>query len=593
MDGYAVDRLSIATGAVSAGLSDVPLRGAERYRPLRLRFDVVNGTGAAVTLTPQLEYSQSGGGAGFRTVPVGAWVPGEAFYATANPATGVTLPAGSATEIVFDLRATVDAGWQAAYLFRIRDADTPIEVTRPAVIEMGLKPPIALSIGQVPGDPVVVAAIRYTLVGSDVATSRIAVARAASEASAEASPHGGYTLVTDACAACHSSHASPLRSLIQGEPNAAAICFSCHGAAGPASDIEQQFDAPSLPPNDPAAAAWFSHPATAPSNHTSDADNEFEGKLERHAQCADCHDPHQASSGLATLTAAGWTRSGALEGVAGTALVAGASGAPPTYARTEAVTLEYELCLKCHSGSTQLLPADPAHPSRWALDKGREIDPGSASYHPIAAPGTNATTAMANSLAGSSPNKLWTYPVDATIRCASCHGDPAKATPADPPDAADRLAVHASPNRGLLMAPYRDRTLPASGAAYEPSDFALCYQCHGESPYVDASGDANEQTSFNFHGLHVSDLAYSGSGGTAIDVAGAGEGNAVCAECHFRIHGTALALNPGDRDNARLVNFAPDVEPLDGTLRWTQSGSGGTCTLVCHGVSHAATPYGP
>ena len=55
-----------------------------------------------------------------------------------------------------------------------------------------------------------------------------------------------------------------------------------------------------------------------------------------------------------------------------------------------------------------------------------------------------------------------------------------------------------------------------------------------------------------------------GPAGTNIDTPGHGGGNAICAECHFRTHGTALAFNASDRDNPRLVNFAPNVKPYNG-----------------------------
>ena len=62
---------------------------------------------------------------------------------------------------------------------------------------------------------------------------------------------------------------------------------------------------------------------------------------------------------------------------------------------------------------------------------------------------------------------------------------------------------------------------------------------------MDTSGDVRPDTNFRYHGLHVSGLAGEGSGtaGTNIDVDGAGAGNATCAECHFRIHGSSYPAN--------------------------------------------------
>ena len=82
-----------------------------------------------------------------------------------------------------------------------------------------------------------------------------------------------------------------------------------------------------------------------------------------------------------------------------------------------------------------------------------------------------------------------------------------------------------------------------------------------------------------------------GPGGSSIDLPFAGAGNAICSECHFRIHGTALAVNEGDRSNPRLVNFAPNVRPNGSTIEFTKTATGGTCTLVCHGEAHFEVGY--
>ena len=101
------------------------------------------------------------------------------------------------------------------------------------------------------------------------------------------------------------------------------------------------------------------------------------------------------------------------------------------------------------------------------------------------------------------------------------------------------------------------------------------------------SNSSSAPTNFSLHQKHLTIIGGKGNGGTDIDTPGAGQGNAVCAECHFRIHGTALAYQVGDRNNTRLVNFAPNVTPSGGVLRWTPTvGGGGSCTLTCHGKDH-------
>ncbi|HET9681040.1 MAG TPA: hypothetical protein VFP19_03305, partial [Candidatus Limnocylindrales bacterium] len=154
-------------------------------------------------------------------------------------------------------------------------------------------------------------------------------------------------------------------------------------------------------------------------------------------------------------------------------------------------------------------------------------------------------------------------------------------------------APHAVANRGMLIAPYRDRILKGSSEAYDAADFALCYACHAEAPFVDTSQNARLDTRFPLHGTHVAGIAsFTGPGGS-IDTDGAGHGNALCAECHFRIHGTTFSVD-NQPPTSRLVNFAPDVQPYQGSnplyngqLVW----NGSSCTLTCHGVDHAAWSY--
>ena len=127
----------------------------------------------------------------------------------------------------------------------------------------------------------------------------------------------------------------------------------------------------------------------------------------------------------------------------------GAAGAAPAYtfldgARDRA-TLEYQLCFKCHSGST-VLPSNAGFtPSLYALDKAIEFNPANASYHPIEAAGTNQTPQMAASLAGSSPFKQWNFSTTSTIRCLDCHASSDRFDPSAPQAGVDQVEAGAEP----------------------------------------------------------------------------------------------------------------------------------------------------
>ena len=417
-----------------------------------------------------------------------------------------------------------------------------------------------------------------------------------------ASPHGPYdSMRTDACAGCHRAHTAKSVDLLPQVSPQSTLCFTCHDGTGATSNVESQYSDPAVAANDASdptstgyTASFYRHDATVTTSHVLGSNDEFGGVLNRHVECSDCHDPHKAAAVDSTVPAAGvaWPLSGRLTGVSGVAVTNGAAGSAPTYTfldgKSTAVQFEYQLCFKCHSGYTTLMSNSGVRPSWQMLDAGVEFNPANASFHPVEGPGTNTTQKMKDSLAGSWTGKLWTFSVDGTggvpntVRCTNCHASSKASTAAGP---GDDLSPHSSTFRGLLIRNYRDRDLMGSGESYSDTNFALCYTCHNPAPFRTESSTA---TNFRYHGKHLTGIDGSGSGGTSIDVLGAGQGNAICAECHFTLHSTATEASP----YTRLVNFGPNVKPYNGVLTWTSTSEGhGTCTLVCHGKSHDNESY--
>ena len=402
------------------------------------------------------------------------------------------------------------------------------------------------------------------------------------------------------CAGCHRAHTGQASMLLR---TAAApslksptttLCLTCHDGTGATLDVAADFT--KATPNDPATRSYYQHDVTAVTGHTLGSDDEFGGVFERHSECTDCHDPHDASAvpSVSNPTTEPWTASGRIIGTSGVRVTNGGAGSTPAYqfvnGTSATITAEYQLCLKCHSGYTKLLPDIPGRPSMDMLDAGMEFNPANSSYHPVEAPGRNATTAMANSLEGGSKYKLWTFTTTSTVRCTSCHSGAI----ADPPNsgvtAGSSLATHSSTYRGILVQNYEDRVLTATGLGFDESNFALCFLCHSDSPFISADRSA---TNFSLHQLHAAQIGSSSSGvpGT-IDTPGAGQGNALCAECHFRPHSTAT--DPAQ--NTGLVAFAPNVTGAGTTTTptWTSLTPGtGSCTLTCHGHEHTGSAYIP
>jgi predicted CXXCH cytochrome family protein len=412
-----------------------------------------------------------------------------------------------------------------------------------------------------------------------------------------ASIHGPYALNAPECGICHRTHTAQAPKLLA-KGSQSALCFACHDGTGANANVQAQY-ALVRPVNNPATREYYSHDALAPSTHTDSGLDEFGGVSNRHSECSDCHNAHKAKTADATQAAdgTGWEPSGKLAGVSGVSVVNGAAeNSTPAYTFLDGVnnlvTREYQLCFKCHSGSTTLTSNAGLKPSQYALDKAVELNPANPSFHPVEAAGKNQTAAMEASLKGSSPYKVWNFNLDSTVRCLNCHasGTTPDTTPTPLPQPGSALAPHTSANRGILLKNYRDRVLKSTNEAYSAGDFALCYMCHAEAPFLNSGSNA---TNFDLHAKHVSSLE-GGSGGTNIDTPGAGGSNALCAECHFRLHSTTNKVAGQTVPGTRLVNFAPNVQPLvaGGTLSWTQGTTGsGSCTLTCHGQKHDGFGY--
>ncbi len=352
------------------------------------------------------------------------------------------------------------------------------------------------------------------------------------------------------------------------------LCFSCHDGTGSNYNVAAEYSDVSIPNDDPATSSFYSHTAPTASAHTSGQSDEFAGVFNRHAECGDCHNPHEANGALTVATGSGWTASGAL---------AGTTGVTESLAWQSPITYEYELCLKCHSSYTTL--RSYTAPSDKKTDKAAEFDPASASYHPVEAPGTNTSAALQNSLNGGS---LWQFTTGSTIRCTNCHASYQEVAGSPAPGA--RLAPHTSQYRSLLIANYRDRTLKPANEQYNSNDFALCYLCHSETPFSEGSG---QETEFDEHKKHLVDIDNDGDPGlgTDINTPGAGQGPALCAECHFETHGTELAYWSADQDNERLISFSPNVLPVSGETEPIFSLPDRTCMLVCHEKKHDPKDY--
>ena len=314
------------------------------------------------------------------------------------------------------MHGTVDAQYLAGYEFRVTDGGAPLAENATAVVLFGAKPPLLLSPGQRDGldvdDPLTPAQaslVSYPLAKPDspidqpidaIATTATAtagpqryalVAMVPTEKGATygltapfESPHDPYTaLASDACAGCHGTHTAKGPELLLKAAPQSNVCFTCHDSAGTGATarVQAEYTNPAVPANDPATRSYYRHDALAPnSGHTLATNDEFGGRSDRHSECADCHQPHLATDAPGTMTTEGWTIPGALEGISGVKVTNGAAGTAPAYTFLEggatSPTLEYQLCFKCHSGTTVLPSNTGFTPSKYTLDKAIEFNPG-------------------------------------------------------------------------------------------------------------------------------------------------------------------------------------------------------------------------
>ena len=154
------------------------------------------------------------------------------------------------------------------------------------------------------------------------------------------------------------------------------------------------------------------------------------------------------------------------------------------------------------------------------------------------------------------------------IGCTDCHAD----------DEGGSRGPHGSDFAPILKERYE--TVDGTGESYD--NYALCYRCHERTSIL-------ADQSFRTRSFRTTP---SGGGHSGHLAAGA-----PCSACHDP-HGVQEGPNEAFRptgDHTHLINFdtrivAPLPDGLPPSFKDNGSRSG-SCTLVCHGVTHTATSY--
>lgn len=326
--------------------------------------------------------------------------------------------------------------------------------------------------------------------------------------------HTPYTTVSEnGCENCHNPHNANGRERLMNYLAEESNCLNCHDGNVAALDIKTQL------------AKTYKHNVYG-YNLTHDP-VELAEVSAMHVECQDCHNPHAVKNeaALAPLV---------------NGFIAGTMGVDQTGNPVDPIQYEYELCYRCHSGSSN----KPASPTSRQIDQNNvrlEFDLSAVSFHPVAGAGKNP-----DSQSLISP----TYTESSVIYCTDCHASDGSSSPAGP---------HGSIYPSILKYRYNKTSgIDESASAYE-----LCYSCHSRSSIL---GD----NSFGEHYKHIRDI------------------KTPCNTCHDP-HGISSAQGNAT-NNSHLINFDLSVVTATGSgnLRFVDTGTNsGYCLLRCHGEPHS------
>ncbi len=385
--------------------------------------------------------------------------------------------------------------------------------------------------------------------------------------------HTGYRGVSNnACESCHRPHAPQVEERLVKYPEEQ-TCYVCHdgSVAETSRNIAAEFQTKLY--THPVRFTPSVHNAAESPSATLSPLPEVSSGTPRHAECADCHNPH-AANGAATQPPR----------VSGPLL--GASGYSAAGIFLPESANEYEICFKCHADSAnkpQLFDQstvgigygrnprrqfDRGNPNRYNTRFEFEFSP---SYHPVTRPrnlsagpgGDVPSLRPAPVRPGGSPLPNRTLSPAAYIYCSDCHNNDTGrnlAGLAGPAGPHGSNLPHLLERENALEAPPVAPGEASVGAIYSPTNYALCDKCH------DVEGSIFRNQSFQFHRQHVRNH------------------DTACSTCHDP-HGAAAPM---------LVNFDLTVvgPSRSGLLEYRRTGfREGTCYLRCHGKEHNPARY--
>ncbi len=320
------------------------------------------------------------------------------------------------------------------------------------------------------------------------------------------------------CQNCHQPHGAPgAKHLLQSATEEGNCLTNCHNGTGDGINIESP------------ANKFYNHPMNYATGVHDITENPL--TMDKHVECADCHNPHQLNHQGAPLSSPP-TVNGRLTGVKGVSI------AGTVLAEADN---EYEICFSCHADNA-FVGNTPVTRLIQETNERLRFDPTNPSFHPVAGLGKNTDVR----------NLRPEYSVTSQIYCTDCHGnnDSVKAgrVGADGP--------HGSSYRYILIDQYEQ----ISTQVYNSTDYSLCFRCHDPN-LLFGSGTNFGNGQKNSHKTHVT-----------------GHGTkAPCYACHDP-HGVPATRGATVTNNAHLINF--DVRFVDPGGIYDSGAR--SCTVSCH-----------
>lgn len=314
------------------------------------------------------------------------------------------------------------------------------------------------------------------------------------------------------------------------------LCYQCHTTTGDYYGIASM-DASATAIQSVFTGKTYKHPvATYSGRHRPGTDDNM-NSANRHVECADCHNPHEA------------TVANPIKGVWGvTATYGGAPWAAPTFGTISSVNYEYQICFKCHSSYVT---------GYGSYDKSVQFNPNNAAQHAVTE-NNPYLDALGHNHTGSN-NMYEPWATTHLNKCSDCHGSD---------DAGDPTGPHGSGIQYILKA--------AATGDGGGSGTPLCVKCHKASTYI--TDDTNSSFSEHDKGAHLNNYG--------------------CRTCHMNgdsvgwPHGEDFTYPAQDSDSppnditpagqkakAFLRSTNVGGEELDAVTRWND---GGTWKYRCY-----------